>query len=154
MLKSNLLEDIADARSIDSIELSFVVPVFNESETVSLFVERVKAVFDKFQAINLEIIFINDGSSDDTLIRLLELQKQFDEIRIVDLSRNFGKEAALTAGLNIASGHVVVPIDVDLQDPPELVLQMIEKWREGYDVVLGKRVNRDSDTWAKRKTAT
>ena len=154
MLESNSLEDIADARNIESIGLSFVVPVFNESETVSLFVERVKTVFDKFQAINLEIIFINDGSSDDTLIRLLDLQKQFDEIRIVDLSRNFGKEAALTAGLNIASGHVVVPIDVDLQDPPELVLQMIEKWREGYDVVVGKRVNRDSDTWAKRKSAT
>lgn len=68
MLESNSLEDIADARNIESIGLSFVVPVFNESETVSLFVERVKTVFDKFQAINLEIIFINDGSSDDTLL--------------------------------------------------------------------------------------
>lgn len=154
MLDAKSLEDVADARSLESLGLSFVVPVFNESETVSLFIERAKAVFDKFPAVNLEIIFINDGSSDDTLIRLLELQKQFDEIRIVDLSRNFGKEAAITAGLNIASGHVVVPIDVDLQDPPELVIQMIEKWREGYDVVVGKRVNRDSDTWAKRKSAT
>ena len=81
------------------------------------------------------------------------MQKHNSEIRIVDLSRNFGKEAALTAGLNTASGDVVVPIDVDLQDPPELILQMIEKWREGYDVVVGKRINRDSDTWAKRKSA-
>ncbi|MFZ3159907.1 MAG: glycosyltransferase family 2 protein [Rhodoferax sp.] len=154
MQDSYLLEENIEARNIENIELSLVVPVFNESETVSLFTDRVKAVFGKFNDIKLEIIFINDGSSDDTLARLLDLQKQNSEIRIVDLSRNFGKEAALTAGLNIASGHVVVPIDVDLQDPPELILEMIGKWREGYDVVVGKRINRDSDTWAKRKSAT
>jgi glycosyltransferase involved in cell wall biosynthesis len=153
MRNSNSLEENIEARNVSSIELSLVVPVFNESETVSLFTDRVKAVFAKCNDIRLEIIFINDGSSDDTLTRLLELQKRNSEIRIVDLSRNFGKEAALTAGLNMASGHVVVPIDVDLQDPPELILEMIEKWREGYDVVVGKRVNRDSDTWAKRKSA-
>lgn len=153
MLDLNSLEETTEARNIANIKLSLVVPVFNESETVSLFADRVKAAFDKFTDITVEIIFINDGSSDDTLSRLLELQKQFSEISIVDLSRNFGKEAALTAGLNIASGHVVVPIDVDLQDPPELILKMIEKWRKGYDVVVGKRINRDSDTWAKRKSA-
>lgn len=136
------------------VELSLVVPVFNEAETVSLFLNSVVAVFSEFADIKFEVIFVNDGSSDDTLTRLLELQNQNSEIRIVDLSRNFGKEAALTAGLNMASGDVVVPIDVDLQDPPELIIQMIEKWREGYDVVVGKRVNRDSDTWAKRKSAT
>lgn len=129
------------------------MPVFNESETVSLFVERINAIFHNVPAVNLEIIFINDGSNDDTLARLLELQKKLDLIQIIDLSRNFGKEAALTAGLNNASGHVVVPIDVDLQDPPELVFQMIEKWREGYDVVVGKRINRNYDTWAKRTSA-
>jgi glycosyltransferase involved in cell wall biosynthesis len=154
MMDSNSLEESIEARNIANIELSLVVPVFNESETVSLFTDRVKAVFGKFNDIKLEIIFINDGSSDDTLARLLELQKQNSEIRIVDLSRNFGKEAALTAGLNVASGHVVVPIDVDLQDPPEIILEMIGKWREGYDVVVGKRINRDSDTWDKRKSAT
>jgi polyisoprenyl-phosphate glycosyltransferase len=136
-----------------NIRLSFVVPVFNEAETVSAFVDRVKAVFDKLDTLSLEIIFVNDGSHDDTLNRLLELQDQFSEIYIVDLSRNFGKEAALTAGLDRSSGNVVVPIDVDLQDPPELVLQMIEKWREGYDVVFAKRVNRTADTWAKKTAA-
>ncbi len=154
MLDFNSFEELTEVRSIESITLSLVVPVFNESETVSLFVNRVKAVFYNSTNIIIEIIFINDGSGDDTLLRLLELQRQFSELRIIDLSRNFGKEAALTAGLSMASGHVVVPIDVDLQDPPELILQMIEKWREGYDVVVGKRVNRDSDTWAKRKSAT
>lgn len=153
-MNSDSTKDSIDARNIENVKLSLVVPVFNESETVSLFVDRVKSIFDKLPAIKLEIIFVNDGSSDDSLQRLLDLQKQFSEICIVDLSRNFGKEAALTAGLNTASGHIVVPIDVDLQDPPELILQMIERWREGYDVVVGRRVNRDSDTWAKRKSAT
>lgn len=154
MRYSDSLEEIIEARSIDNIKLSLVVPVFNESETVSIFTDSVKVIFSKYTNIKLDIIFINDGSSDDTLARLLAIQKQNPEIRIIDLSRNFGKEAALTAGLNIASGHVVVPIDVDLQDPPELILEMIAKWREGYDVVVGKRVNRDSDTWAKQKSAS
>jgi len=151
---SNLLDTkIMDARNQKNIELSLVVPVFNESEAVSFFIDRVKDVFDKFNEIKLEIVFVNDGSNDDTLVHLLELQKQYSEIRIVDLSRNFGKEAALTAGLKVASGHVVVPIDVDLQDPPELILEMIGKWREGYDVVVGKRINRYLDSWAKKKSA-
>lgn len=143
-----------EPRNQENIKLSLVVPVFNESETVCLFIERVKKVFDKFNKINLEVIFINDGSNDDTLENLLELQTQHAEICIVDLSRNFGKEAALTAGLQAVSGHIVLPIDVDLQDPPELIIEMIQKWREGYDVVVGKRINRDSDSWAKRNFAT
>jgi len=154
MPDSNSLEKIIEPREIAHIELSLVVPVFNESETVSLFIDRVKAVFDDRTEIKLEIIFINDGSRDDTLARLLELQKKNPEIRIVDLSRNFGKEAALTAGLDMTSGHAVVPIDVDFQDPPEIIIKMLEKWLEGYDIVVGKRINRDSDTWIKRKSAT
>ena len=150
--ESNSLETkLIDARNQKNLGLSLVVPVFNESETVSLFIDRVKSVFDNFNEIELDVIFINDGSTDDTLTRLLELQKQHTKIRILDLSRNFGKEAALTAGLKVASGQVVVPIDIDLQDPPELILEMIGKWREGYDVVVGKRINRDPDSWAKEK---
>ena len=148
------LENIVDARSEVAITLSLVVPVFNEIETVDLFLDRVKQVFGAVEDINLDIVFVNDGSSDGTLERLLILRQENAFVRIVDLSRNFGKEAALTAGLKIASGQLIVPIDVDLQDPPEIILQMIEKWREGFDVVLGKRINRDSDSWAKRKSAT
>jgi polyisoprenyl-phosphate glycosyltransferase len=140
--------------SPDLFSLSLVVPVYNEEETVALFVDRVKQVFASDSSIKLELVFVNDGSSDATLDCLLTLQQENPSIRIVDLSRNFGKEAALSAGLKAATGQVVVPIDVDLQDPPELVLDMIGKWREGYDVVLGHRVNRDSDSWAKRVTAT
>lgn len=143
-----------DARNHQRIDVTLVVPVYNESETVHLFTARVKTAFSHCSEVHLDIVFVNDGSTDDTLARLLELKDLHHEIRIVDLTRNFGKEAALTAGLKIASGHVVVPIDVDLQDPPELILEMIQKWREGYDVVVGKRINRDSDSWAKRKSAT
>lgn len=142
-----------DSRSEVPLTLSIVVPVFNEIETVGLFLDRVTQVFNKASGIDLDILFVNDGSTDNTLDRLLELQQDNSSIRIVDLSRNFGKEAALTAGLKAAVGQVVVPIDVDLQDPPELILNMVEKWREGFDVVLGKRINRDSDSWAKQKSA-
>lgn len=142
-----------DVRLDDSITLSLVVPVYNEYETVGLFLERVTQVFEDFHGIRVDIVFVNDGSSDETLESLLKLQQNNSYLRIVDLSRNFGKEAALTAGLKAASGQVVVPIDVDLQDPPELILEMLKKWQEGFDVVLAKRINRDSDSWFKRKSA-
>jgi glycosyltransferase involved in cell wall biosynthesis len=134
--------------------VSLVVPVFNEAETVEIFVARVQTVFKQMVSLSIEIVFVNDGSSDETLIKLIQLKRNNSSIRIVDLSRNFGKEAALSAGLKAAQGHVMVPIDVDLQDPPELILKMLDEWRLGYDVVLGKRVNRDSDSWAKRKSAS
>lgn len=137
-----------------ALELSLVVAVLNEEETVDLFIDTVAQVFKSHPTVNLELIFVNDGSTDATLERLLECQKSAPQVRIIDLSRNFGKEAALTAGLQAANGQVVVPIDVDLQDPPELIIEMIAKWREGYEVVLGRRVNRDSDSWAKRASAT
>jgi glycosyltransferase involved in cell wall biosynthesis len=111
-------------------------------------------VFDEEPSVHVEIVFVNDGSVDGTLDCLLERQRCDQRIRVVDLSRNFGKEAALTAGLQAAKGQIVVPIDVDLQDPPELVFEMIAKWREGYDVVLGRRLDRGTDSWAKRVSAT
>ncbi len=135
------------------VSLSLVIPVFNEAESVSLFIDKVTYVFRNHPSIDIEFIFINDGSTDATLDRLLECQKVDFRIIIIDFSRNFGKEAALTAGLQLAKGQVIVPIDVDLQDPPEVILEMIAKWREGYDVVLGHRVDRDSDSWAKRVSA-
>ena len=112
------------------------------------------AAFASQTSILLEIIFINDGSTDATLEKLLKHQNNDCRVKIVDLSRNFGKEAALTAGIQAATGDVVVPLDIDLQDPPEIILEMIAKWKEGYEVVLGRRVNRNSDTWAKRSSAS
>ena len=132
------------------MELSLIVPVFNEEETVDLFVSRINDIFTNEENVCLSIIFVNDGSTDTTLEKLLNLQEDNSRISIIDLSRNFGKEAALSAGLQAAKGQVVVPIDVDLQDPPELILQMISKWREGFEVVLAHRVKRSADSWAKR----
>jgi len=135
------------------VRLSLVVPVFNERETVRLFVDKITQVFASQKSLDIEFVFVNDGSSDDTLDILRAMQRDDPRLKIVDLSRNFGKETALTAGLCAAGGDVVVPIDVDLQDPPEIILEMIAKWREGYEQVLGRRINRDSDSWAKRVSA-
>lgn len=146
------LEDKIDVHAV--LQLSLVVPVFNEAETIKLFIERIYQVFQSQPLVRLEFIFVNDGSTDCTLEILLEIQKGDSQIRVIDLSRNFGKESALTAGLQVARGQVIVPIDVDLQDPPELIPEMISKWQEGYDVVLGRRVNRDSDSLTKRTSAS
>ncbi|WP_133510163.1 glycosyltransferase family 2 protein [Candidatus Thiosymbion oneisti] len=146
-----------ERRSFDAcptISVSLVVPVYNEAETVGPFLDRVERMVDGESSVRLEVVFVNDGSSDATLERLLEHQQQDTRVRVVDLSRNFGKEAALTAGMRIAKGQVVVPIDVDLQAPPELIFEMIEQWRQGYDVVLARRVGRDTDSRAKRISAT
>jgi len=134
------------------LKLSLLVPVYNEELSIDPFLDRVINVFFSETKISIEIIFVNDGSIDGTLDRLINRQKisKDIDIKIIDLSRNFGKEAALSAALEFASGDVVVPIDVDLQDPPELILHMLEKWREGYEVVIAKRVNRDSDSVPKR----
>jgi len=115
------------------------VPVFNEVKTVNLFIDKVSQVFEPHSSISIEFLFVNDGSTDSTLEELLSLQRNDARLKIIDLSRNFGKEAAMTAGLEAATGDVIVPIDVDLQDPPELILEMIAKWREGYEAVLGQR---------------
>jgi glycosyltransferase involved in cell wall biosynthesis len=133
--------------------LSLVIPVFNETESVNLFVETVTRVFITAPEIALEFVFVNDGSTDGTLQVLLALQARDSRVRVVDLSRNFGKEAALTAGIDEARGEVVVPIDVDLQDPPEVVLRMVDLWRSGYEVVVGRRASRDADSFAKRVSA-
>jgi polyisoprenyl-phosphate glycosyltransferase len=135
------------------LRLSLIIPVFNEAEAVNCFVDKVTQVFKQEPSVKIEFLFVNDGSTDSTLEVLLTRQRRDSRLKIVDLSRNFGKEAALTAGLHAADGDVFVPIDADLQDPPELILEMIVKWREGYEVVLGRRINRDSDSWAKRASA-
>jgi glycosyltransferase involved in cell wall biosynthesis len=140
-------------RPLEGVNLSIVVPVFNESESVEFFVNSIANLFHNSTVKISEIIFINDGSIDDTLEILLGLKEQCPIINIVDLSRNFGKEAAISAGLSVAKGDIIVPIDVDLQDPPQVIFEMIEKWREGYDVVLGRRVNRDSDSLLKKISA-
>ncbi|QWR78979.1 glycosyltransferase family 2 protein [Candidatus Magnetomonas plexicatena] len=133
-------------------EISIVVPMYNESSNVTVFFQRLVPILES-TALSYEIICINDGSSDDTLLRLNEERQNNPAIAIIDLSRNFGKELALTAGLNYSRGNAVIPIDSDLQDPPELITSMIAKWREGYDVVYAVRSSRSGESFMKRLTA-
>lgn len=132
--------------------VSIVVPVFNEEESIALFVGKMREVLDR-ENTQYEILFVNDGSVDDTLACLVAMMDRDNCIRVVNLSRNFGKEVALTAGIDYARGDVLVPMDVDLQDPPELVPVFLKYWRNGYDVVYGVRASRSSDTYAKRASA-
>ncbi len=133
--------------------LSIVCPFYNEQEAVEAFFLRLVPILNETGE-NFEIICVNDGSQDETLLHLQAAQQRFPSVRIVDLSRNYGKEAALTAGLDNAVGDAVIPIDADLQDPPEVIPLLIAKWREGYDLVLAKRADRASDSWLKRTMAT
>jgi len=132
--------------------ISIVCPCYNEEEVIDIFLETITPILDK-SGFSYEIIFINDGSKDNTLNIIKMAKSKYNQIRIVNFARNFGKESALTAGLDFSLGEVIIPIDVDLQDPPELILEFLEKWKDGYDVVLAKRVNRDSDSFFKRKSA-
>jgi glycosyltransferase involved in cell wall biosynthesis len=136
--------------------ISIICPFFNEQTMVQLFFQALLPVLASTDY-QIEIICINDGSTDETLNLLQAQQKQSSNLKIqfkiLDFSRNFGKEAALTAGIDYASGDAVIPMDTDLQDPPELILQMLEKWQQGFEIVLATRTDRSSDSWLKRSTA-
>lgn len=132
--------------------LSIVCPMYNEEESLVSFFDRLLPVLVATEE-TFEILCINDGSRDATLNCLSAFRLQEPRIRILDLSRNFGKEAALTCGIEHAIGDAVIPIDADLQDPPELIFDMLLLWRQGFDVVLAQRTDRSSDHLLKRKTA-
>ena len=138
---------------LDKKLVSLVVPVYNEQDSIPIFYKAVKNEL-KVKHIEFEIIFVNDGSTDNTESVLEDLiSNDCKTVKVISFTRNFGKEAALFAGIEYARGDAVVPIDVDLQDPIEVIPQLITKWREGYDVVLARRSNRDIDSWIKRYTA-
>jgi glycosyltransferase involved in cell wall biosynthesis len=138
--------------------LSLIVPVKDEEAAIAAFVARVRPVLDALsdpdgQAIGWEIMFVDDGSQDATLAAIWAANAADGRVRALALSRNFGKEAALSAGLDHVRGATVVPIDVDLQDPPEVIGEMLDKWRAGHEVVYGVRRNRITDSFPKRLTA-
>lgn len=135
------------------IVLSVVVPVFNEQEVLVDFHRRLSDSLAKAAVTQSEIIYVNDGSTDTSRSLLMQLMRQDRRVQVLDLSRNFGKEAAMTAGLDHAAGDVVIIIDADLQDPPELIPEMIQQWRNGYDVINMRRLSRAGETWLKKATA-
>lgn len=135
--------------------ISIVVPFYNEEPMADHYFEKLFEVLNPLKnKYTFEVVSVNDGSKDRTLEILLENQKKHNEIRVVNLSRNFGHESAVCAGLNTAKGDAIIPMDADLQDPPEVILKLLEKFEEGYDVVNAKRGARDTDTFLKKKTAS
>jgi glycosyltransferase involved in cell wall biosynthesis len=133
--------------------ISIVVPVKDEENGIRPFVERVSEVLDQVSKGEWEILFVDDGSTDETIAAIAAAHFGEPRVRALSLSRNFGKEAAISAGLEHARGHAVVPMDVDMQDPPEVLVEMVAKWREGYEMVFGVRRNRAGDSLPKRLTA-
>ncbi|MDR3555744.1 MAG: glycosyltransferase family 2 protein [Syntrophobacteraceae bacterium] len=137
---------------IKPVILSVVVPVYNEEAVVEICYKRTSAALSSIEAKH-EIIFIDDGSSDSTVSKVRSLHQLDSRVKLICLSRNFGKEIAVSAGLDFASGEAVIVLDADLQDPPELIPEMVAKWREGYDTVYGKRANREGESHLKKLTA-
>jgi glycosyltransferase involved in cell wall biosynthesis len=132
--------------------LSILVPVYNEAAVLELFYTRISAVLDTLD-LDYELLFVDDGSSDDTPLLLAALAQRDPHVKVLLFSRNFGKEAAMSAAIEHASGQAAIPIDADLQDPPELIPALVARWREGYDVVLARRASRAQDAALKRGTA-
>lgn len=132
--------------------ISVVVPAYNEEEVLPELHRRLQAVLSQLTT-NYEIVYVNDGSRDRTLEIMRELKEADSHVGYVNLSRNFGKEIAMTAGLDLARGDAVVVIDADLQDPPELIPKLLEGWNAGFDVVYARRVSRAGETWLKKATA-
>ncbi|WP_157055805.1 glycosyltransferase family 2 protein [Clostridium sp. DMHC 10] len=138
--------------SKSEIQYSIVVPVYNEELVIGETYKRLKKVMDSTKEA-YEIIFVNDGSKDGTVEIAKTICSMDKNIKLLSFSRNFGHQLAISAGMDYSSGNAVVVIDADLQDPPEVILKMIEKWKEGYDVVYGKRAKREGETFFKKFTA-
>lgn len=138
--------------SKNPIDLSIIAPMYNEEANIDYFFETLMPVLIRL-GLEYEIICVNDGSKDRTLEKLLTYHQDNPQIKIISFSRNFGKEIALTAGLHHSNGKAIIPIDTDLQDPPELIEGLVEKWREGYEVVYAIRRRRLGESSFKRLTA-
>ena len=135
------------------MKISLVVPVFNEEEAIPIFYNSVRS-YPEFQKYDIEILFINDGSTDNTEVIINDLMVLDQLVVPLSFTRNFGKEPALIAGIEHATGDAVIPMDVDLQDPIEVIPKLIEKWLAGADIVLAKRVDRSTDNYLKRSTSS
>jgi glycosyltransferase involved in cell wall biosynthesis len=133
--------------------ISIIVPFYNEGKGVDEFYEALTINLQKCSELDFEVVCVDDGSDDDTLNKLIGICEKDARFHIIELSRNFGKEAALTAGIDMAIGSAIIPIDADLQDPPDLIPELIEAWQGGAEVVLARRIDRSSDSYLKRKTA-
>lgn len=134
-------------------KISIIIPAYNEEESLPLLYDRLKDLMEKMNNYEFEILFVNDGSKDKTIEIIKDLRSKDERVSYVDFSRNFGKEIAMIAGLDYATGDCVVFMDADLQDPPELIPELVKYWEEGYDDVYAKRRSRKGETWLKKFTS-
>ncbi len=134
-------------------KISIIVPAYNEEESLPILYKRLYDLMESMKEYNFEILFVNDGSKDNTLEIIKQLREKDNRICYVDFSRNFGKEIAMIAGLDYVTGDCVIFIDADLQDPPELIPELVKYWNEGYDDVYAKRKSRKGETWLKKFTS-
>lgn len=134
-------------------KISIIIPAYNEEESLPMLYERLNKLMDEVKKYEFEVLFVNDGSKDKTIEIIKELRKKDERICYVDFSRNFGKEVAMIAGLDYAKGDAVIFMDADLQDPPELIPELIKYWEEGYDDVYARRKSRKGETWLKKFTS-
>ena len=137
---------------MESIYYSIIVPLYNEEEVIKETYKRLKEALKALEE-PYEIIFVNDGSRDKTELLVEEICMKDKTIKFINFSRNFGHQIAITAGMDMSIGKAIVVIDADLQDPPEVIIKMVNKWKEGYDVVYGKRISREGETIFKKLTA-
>lgn len=133
--------------------VSIVTPFYNEGEGVNHFYQVILQTLEQLPDFDFEIICVDDGSQDNTLEQLIAISRLDPRVTVLEFSRNFGKEPAMSAGINSSIGDCIIPIDADLQDPPALIPEMLKKWQEGAEVVLAKRVDRSTDSFAKRTSA-
>jgi len=134
-------------------KITILVPAYNEEESLPFLYERVSKIMNEMENYEFELLFVNDGSKDNTLKEIKELRSKDNRVSYVDFSRNFGKEIGMIAGLDYATGDCVIIMDADLQDPPELIPEMIALWEEGYDDVYAQRKSRKGETWLKKFTS-
>jgi glycosyltransferase involved in cell wall biosynthesis len=132
-------------------KVSLLIPFYNEQEVLPMLYDRVKTLIDSNSMYNWEVLLVNDGSSDNSLCAVKQMHMRDSRFRYIDLSRNFGKEIAMLAGLDYVTGDCVVIMDADLQHPPELIPDMLKLWEEGYDDIYGKRNNRGKEPWLRKK---
>ncbi|MFR8233583.1 MAG: glycosyltransferase family 2 protein [Clostridia bacterium] len=134
-------------------KISIIIPAYNEEESLPILYKRLTKLMENLNNYNFEVLFVNDGSKDKTIEIIKELREKDERICYVDFARNFGKEIAMIAGLDYATGDCVIFMDADLQDPPELVPELVKYWEEGYDDVYAKRKSRKGETWLKKFTS-
>lgn len=133
--------------------LSLIVPVFNEEEVLPVSYARMSAAMQALTGYDYEIIYVNDGSRDGTMKQLRAIAKEHKEVRVISFSRNFGHQLAVTAGMDNARGDALIIIDADLQDPPEVIAELVKAWENGADIAYGKRLKREGETVLKKLTA-